>query len=71
MLLLGALTGVGAGVLTALTGGTPAHSVLCGLAATGLAVSFFNRVVATDTHPTTGQHDTRPHPAPHAGEHRG
>ncbi|GAB2769570.1 hypothetical protein [Streptomyces daliensis] len=48
VLLLGLLTGVAAGVLTLLSGGGTARSVLCGAAAAGLAVGFFNRLVAPD-----------------------
>lgn len=46
--LLALLTGVGAGVLVVLAGrGTP-RGVLYGVAAVGLAVPFFDRIVAAD-----------------------
>ncbi|MFJ6212353.1 hypothetical protein ACIQGZ_03330 [Streptomyces sp. NPDC092296] len=46
VLLSGTLTGVGAGVLTALGGTAPARSVLYGVGAFGLAVPFFDWLVA-------------------------
>ncbi|MEU8543076.1 hypothetical protein AB0C52_24345 [Streptomyces sp. NPDC048717] len=66
--LLAVLAGAAAGTLTALAGeGTP-RSVLAGLAVTGLAVPFFNRLI--DDSPTSQP------PAPTGtrvddGEHRG
>ncbi|MCS0637513.1 hypothetical protein NX801_17940 [Streptomyces sp. LP05-1] len=48
VLLLAALAGVGAGVLTALAGEGAARGTLCGLAAAGLAVPFFDRLIADD-----------------------
>ncbi|MEU1372212.1 hypothetical protein ABZ442_00930 [Streptomyces triculaminicus] len=46
--LLALLAGTAGGVLTALAGeGTP-RSVLAGLAAAGLAVSFFDRLIAAE-----------------------
>ncbi|UYB38256.1 dihydrofolate reductase family protein [Streptomyces sp. Je 1-4] len=43
--LLGALTAIGAGVLTFFNGGTPASSTLVGGAAFGAAVTFFHTVI--------------------------
>ncbi|MEX2972118.1 hypothetical protein [Streptomyces sp. C184] len=43
--LLGALTAVGAGVLTFCNGGTPASATLVGGAAFGAAVTFFHTVI--------------------------
>ncbi|MFF3743253.1 MULTISPECIES: hypothetical protein [Streptomyces] len=43
--LLGALTAVGAGVLTFVNGGTPASATLVGGAAFGAAVTFFHTVI--------------------------
>ncbi|MQS38502.1 hypothetical protein [Streptomyces katsurahamanus] len=48
VLLLSALAGVTAGVLSTLAGDGAARSVLAGLAAAGLAVPFFDRLVAGD-----------------------
>ncbi|MGW7456767.1 hypothetical protein [Streptomyces sp. NPDC054797] len=48
VLLLASLAGVVSGVLTAFAGEGIARSMLCALAATGLAVPFFNRLVAAD-----------------------
>ncbi|MEU9607872.1 hypothetical protein [Streptomyces sp. NPDC048057] len=48
VLLLAVLAGVGAGVLAALAGEGTARSVLCGLAAAGVAVPFFNGLVAPE-----------------------
>ncbi|WP_431045836.1 hypothetical protein ACQUSR_29825 [Streptomyces sp. P1-3] len=48
VLLLGSLAGAAAGVLTALAGEGAPRSVLASLAAAGLAVSFFNRLIATE-----------------------
>ncbi|MFE0427245.1 hypothetical protein [Streptomyces sp. NPDC058953] len=45
VLLLAVLAGVGAGVLTGFAGEGTARSVLCGFAAAGLAVPFFDRLV--------------------------
>ncbi|MGW3269074.1 hypothetical protein [Streptomyces sp. NPDC001056] len=42
------LTGAAASGLTAGAGEGVAHSVLAGLAATGLAVPFFNRLIAVE-----------------------
>ncbi|MFI8266736.1 MULTISPECIES: hypothetical protein [unclassified Streptomyces] len=47
VLLLATLAGAVAGVLAAFAGEGAARSVLCGLAAVGMAVPFFNRLVAT------------------------
>ncbi|WP_461008932.1 hypothetical protein [Streptomyces capparidis] len=49
VLLLGSLTGIGAGVLTALADGGAPRGVLYGCAAAGLAVPFFDRLIAADT----------------------
>lgn len=46
--LLALLTGGAASALTAVAGEGPAHSLLAGLAATGLAVPYFNRLIATE-----------------------
>ncbi|MEU8685436.1 hypothetical protein [Streptomyces sp. NPDC048611] len=43
--LLGALTAIGAGVLTLLNGGTPASATLVGGASFGAAVTFFHTVI--------------------------
>ncbi|GES28086.1 hypothetical protein K7396_01820 [Streptomyces angustmyceticus] len=43
--LLGALTAIGAGVLTFINGGTPASATLIGGAAFGGAVTFFHTVI--------------------------
>lgn len=52
--LLALLVGTGGGVLTALAGeGTP-RSVLAGLASAGLAVSFFDRLIAAEPGPEPG-----------------
>ncbi|MBO0654461.1 hypothetical protein J1792_17235 [Streptomyces triculaminicus] len=52
--LLALLVGTAGGVLTALAGeGTP-RSVLAGLAAAGLAVSFFDRLIAAEPGPEPG-----------------
>ncbi|MFC0597945.1 hypothetical protein [Streptomyces palmae] len=48
ILLLASLTGVAVGILTALAGDGAPRSVLGGLAAAGLAVPFFDRVIASD-----------------------
>ncbi|WP_374772249.1 hypothetical protein OG756_03075 [Streptomyces sp. NBC_01310] len=48
-LLPAALAGAVAGVLTAFAGEGTARSLLCGLAAAGLAVPFFDRLVAADS----------------------
>ncbi|MEU3529286.1 hypothetical protein AB0E62_36460 [Streptomyces sp. NPDC038707] len=48
VLLLGLLTGAAAGGLTAAAGEGAARSLLVGLAATGPAVAFFNRLVAAE-----------------------
>ncbi|GLF99834.1 hypothetical protein [Streptomyces yaizuensis] len=45
VLALAVLAGIGAGVLTALAGDGAARSVLYGLAAAGVAVPFFDRLV--------------------------
>ncbi|MFJ3637553.1 hypothetical protein [Streptomyces sp. NPDC090112] len=54
--LLALVAGAVAGGLTAVAGETVARSVLAGLAVTGLAVPFFNRLIAPEA--------TAPHPAP-------
>ncbi|MFF9127927.1 hypothetical protein ACF09J_32510 [Streptomyces sp. NPDC014889] len=46
--LLALLSGGAASGLTAVAGEGAARSLLAGLAATGLAVSFFNRLIAID-----------------------
>jgi len=43
---LALLTGIGAGVLSAVGGSPPTQCVLCGAAAFGLAVPFFDRLIA-------------------------
>ncbi|WP_208035140.1 hypothetical protein [Streptomyces cyanogenus] len=48
VLLLALLTGAGAGGLTAVGGEGAAHSLLAGLGAAGLAVPFFNRIIACE-----------------------
>ncbi|TVL93356.1 hypothetical protein [Streptomyces sp. SAJ15] len=48
VLLLAALAGVAAGVLATLAGDGAARGALCGLAAAGLAVPFFDRLVAAE-----------------------
>ncbi|MEV0280334.1 hypothetical protein AB0I22_28610 [Streptomyces sp. NPDC050610] len=53
VLLLAVLTGIGAGVLTALAGDGVARSVLCGAAAVGVSVLFFDRLVAAEGHGTS------------------
>ncbi|MFD7713091.1 hypothetical protein ACFV6E_03815 [Streptomyces sp. NPDC059785] len=50
VLLLAVLTGVGTGVLSLVGGSAGAVSVLHGAAAAGLAVPFFNGLVARETH---------------------
>ncbi|MBD0421616.1 hypothetical protein AB0L35_32200 [Streptomyces sp. NPDC052309] len=49
VLLLAALAGVGAGLLTVLAGNGIAAGVLAGLTAAGGAVPVFNQVIAPDT----------------------
>ena len=46
ILLLGVLTGLGAGVLTVLTGASPAGAVLAGGGAFAAAVLFFHTIIA-------------------------
>ncbi|WP_308406027.1 hypothetical protein [Streptomyces naphthomycinicus] len=46
--LLALLTGAAASGLTAVAGEGAARSLLAGLAATGLAVQFYNRLIATE-----------------------
>ncbi|MCK2237437.1 MULTISPECIES: hypothetical protein [unclassified Crossiella] len=46
ILLLAALTGIGAGVLAALAGRHPAEAVLIGVTALAAAAAFFNWAVA-------------------------
>ncbi|MCX4902461.1 MULTISPECIES: hypothetical protein [unclassified Streptomyces] len=46
VLLLGALVGLGAGVLTVLSGGAAASAVLAGGAAFGAGVLFFHAIIA-------------------------
>ncbi|MFE9899312.1 hypothetical protein [Streptomyces achromogenes] len=48
VLLLALLAGATASGLTAVSGEGAARSLLAGLAATGLAVPFFNRLIAAD-----------------------
>ncbi|GAA2229817.1 hypothetical protein GCM10010360_61420 [Streptomyces nogalater] len=48
VLLLALLTGAAASGLTAVAGEGAARSLLAGLAATGLAVPFFNRLIAAE-----------------------
>ncbi|MFI1016989.1 hypothetical protein [Streptomyces sp. NPDC020965] len=55
VLLLAVQAGLGAGGLTLLAGDGPARGVLCGLAAAGLAVPFFDRLVAPEA-PAAGRH---------------
>lgn len=43
---LSLLTGIGAGVLSAVGGTPPSQCVLCGVGAFGLAVPFFDRLIA-------------------------
>lgn len=45
ILLLGILTALGAGILTALTGATTASAVLTGSGAFAAAVTFFNTLI--------------------------
>lgn len=45
VLTLSLLTGIGAGVLSAVGGTPPAQCVLCGAGAFGLAVPFFDRLI--------------------------
>ncbi|MGW2748682.1 hypothetical protein [Streptomyces sp. NPDC001450] len=49
VLLLAALAGVGAGLLSVLAGNGVAGGVLAGLTAAGGAVPVFNQVIAPDT----------------------
>ncbi|MFF8726821.1 hypothetical protein ACF073_10050 [Streptomyces sp. NPDC015171] len=49
VLLLAALAGVGAGLLTVLAGDGAAGGVLAGLTAAGAAVPVFNQAIAPDT----------------------
>ena len=46
ILLLGALTGIGAGLLTTNAGSHLAQAVLVGAAASAAAIAFFNSVIA-------------------------
>jgi hypothetical protein len=46
ILMLAILTGIGAGVLSALAGRHPAEAVLIGVAATAAAAAFFNWAIA-------------------------
>ncbi|GGW59056.1 hypothetical protein GCM10010503_40260 [Streptomyces lucensis JCM 4490] len=48
VLLLALLSGAAAGGLTAVGGEGTARSLLAGLAVTGLAVPFFNRIIAAE-----------------------
>ncbi|MFI5621602.1 hypothetical protein [Streptomyces sp. NPDC051567] len=52
--LLATLAGAGAGVLTTLAGEGTARGVLCGLAAAGLGVPFFDRLIAPGPAPDPG-----------------
>lgn len=47
--LLAVLSGGAAGGLSFAAGESFAHSVLAALAATGLAITFFNRLIASDS----------------------
>ncbi|MEU3599187.1 hypothetical protein ABZ714_10720 [Streptomyces sp. NPDC006798] len=69
VLLLAVLAGVGAGVLAGVAGEGTARSVLCGLAASGLAVPFFDRLVGPAERP--GGADTAGAGAGTGGEGRG
>jgi hypothetical protein len=53
--LLALLTGVGAGVLVVLAGRGTLRGVLYGVAAVGLAVPFFDRIVAADCRAPEGR----------------
>ncbi|MGV9315244.1 hypothetical protein ACWDR0_24120 [Streptomyces sp. NPDC003691] len=72
ILLLAVLTGLGAGVLTAAAGENTARSVLCGLAVTGLAVPFFDKLVGLEERGggapprPDGPVDANPAPVAHA-----
>jgi hypothetical protein len=57
--LLALLTGVGAGVLTIIAGRDTLRGVLYGAAAVGLAVPFFDRVVAADHRAPDGREPGR------------
>ncbi|MEW1549870.1 hypothetical protein [Streptomyces tsukubensis] len=73
ILLLAVLAGLGAGVLAGAAGENTARSVLCGLAATALAVPFFDRLVGLDRdagaepHRVDGPADAVPGPGPNPG----
>ncbi|QDY75830.1 hypothetical protein [Streptomyces qinzhouensis] len=54
ILLLGVLAGLGAGVLAGAAGENTARSVLCGLAATALAVPFFDKLVGLEEQRSAG-----------------
>ncbi|MFI0976051.1 hypothetical protein ACH4SP_03370 [Streptomyces sp. NPDC021093] len=51
VLLLAVLAGAGAGALSLLAGRSLAESVLIGAGAAGLAVTFFDRLIAADSAP--------------------
>ncbi|MFF5565766.1 hypothetical protein ACFY7Z_08090 [Streptomyces sp. NPDC012623] len=55
ILLLGALSGVTAGGLSVLAGEGAARGVLAGLAVTGLAIPFFDRLITPGTGETCGK----------------
>ncbi|MFF3555091.1 hypothetical protein ACWD4V_27060 [Streptomyces tsukubensis] len=74
ILLLAVLAGLGAGVLAGAAGENTARSVLCGLAATALAVPFFDRLVGLEdrgagaaSHRVDGTADAIPGPGPNPG----
>ncbi|UWE13254.1 hypothetical protein [Actinacidiphila bryophytorum] len=48
VLTLALLTGLGAGVMSAVGGADAARCVLCGAGAFGLAVPFFDRLIGTN-----------------------
>ncbi|HSA49043.1 MAG TPA: hypothetical protein VLH10_02885 [Yinghuangia sp.] len=68
--LLAGLTGVGAGVLTAMTGPGAPQSLLCGAGAFGLAVGFFDRIIGSGHEaalPGAGDAEGAPTRLPSAG----
>ncbi|MFE3106849.1 hypothetical protein ACFXKJ_41620 [Kitasatospora indigofera] len=60
VLLLGMLTGIGAGLLSAAGGTGPAQCVLYGLGAFGMAVPFFDRLVGGPSEDTPESEQTAP-----------
>ncbi|MER7395481.1 hypothetical protein ABT381_08195 [Streptomyces sp. NPDC000151] len=66
MLLLAVLTGLAAGVLTALSGGGLASCVLCGGGSFGVATGFFNRIVAPERADASHTSDRQRHRSPEA-----